>query len=105
MTKQYKAEFIVPIRASRILGEDGWEFESSERLSKNLCNHLIENLRVKFIEEYCDIIKYAGEGIRIKPVTTMPSYNACNDFYLTAIPAVITKNWLFKEIQIRVMQL
>ncbi|MFG0541604.1 ParB N-terminal domain-containing protein [Pseudomonas sp. YQ_5] len=65
MTKQYKAAFIVPIRASRILGEDGWEFESSERLSKNFCNHLIENLRVKFIEEYCDINKYAGEGIRM----------------------------------------
>ncbi|MFJ4051921.1 hypothetical protein ACIPZC_00415 [Pseudomonas sp. NPDC089743] len=63
MTKQHKAAFIVPIRASRILGEDGWEFESSERLSKNICNYLIENLGVKFLEKYCGISKYTGKGI------------------------------------------
>lgn len=63
MTTKYKAAFIVPIGASRILGEDGWEFESSARLSKNIGDDLIETLRLTFLEEYSGIRKYAGEGI------------------------------------------
>lgn len=63
MTKTYKAAFIVPIGASKILGEDGWEFESSLRLSKKMGDDLIETLKLKFLEEYSGIKKYAGEGI------------------------------------------
>ncbi|MEX5540953.1 hypothetical protein VRC24_11560 [Pseudomonas poae] len=65
MTNQYKAAFIFPIGATKILGEDGWEFESSERLSKNISNYLIETLKLKFLEEYSGIKKYEGEDIRM----------------------------------------
>ena len=63
MTIKYKAAFIVPIGASRILGEDGWEFESSARLSKNIGDDLMETLRLTFLKEYSGIRKYASEGI------------------------------------------
>jgi hypothetical protein len=63
MTTKYKAAFIVPIGANRVLGEDGWEFESPARLSKNIGDDLIETLRLTFLEEYSGIRKYAGEGI------------------------------------------
>lgn len=63
MTKGYKAAFIVPIGARKILGEDGWEFESSVRLSKDIGDGLIKTLKLTFLEEYSGIRKYAGEGI------------------------------------------
>ncbi len=65
MTKQYKAAFVVPIGATKILGEDGWEFESAERLSKNIGNYLIGTLKLNFLEEHSGIKKYAGEDIRM----------------------------------------
>lgn len=63
MKKKYMAAFLVPIGADKVLGEDGWEFESSQRLSKDIAEHLITALKLDFIEMYSGIKRYAGDNI------------------------------------------
>ncbi|HEX8589797.1 hypothetical protein [Pseudomonas sp.] len=63
MKTQYTAAFIIPIGACKNLGEDGWEFESSDRLSNEVAGHLIAALRLDFVETYSGIKRYVGENI------------------------------------------
>ena len=63
MIKRYTAAFLIPIGASKVLGKNGWEFESSERLSREVAEHLIAALRLEFIELYSGIKKYVGGNI------------------------------------------
>ena len=63
MIKRYTAAFLIPIGASKVLGKDGWEFESSKRLSREVAEHLIAALRLDFIELYSGIKKYVGDDI------------------------------------------
>ena len=63
MTKKYKAAFLIPVGARKILGEDGWEFDSPGRLSKEVADHLIVALRLDFVEMYSEIKKCVGDNI------------------------------------------
>lgn len=63
MIKIYTAAFLIPVGARKILGEDGWEFDSPERLSKGLADHLIAALRLDFVEMYSGIKRYVGDNI------------------------------------------
>jgi hypothetical protein len=60
MIKRYTAAFLIPIGANKVLGEDGWEFESSQRLSKDIAEHLIAELKLDFVEMYSGIKRYVG---------------------------------------------
>ncbi|RYZ83273.1 MAG: hypothetical protein EOP04_20285 [Proteobacteria bacterium] len=61
--KKYTAAFLIPVGAGRNLGEDGWEFESPERLSKEVSEHLIAAFRLSFVEMYSGIKRYVGDNI------------------------------------------
>ncbi|MFP3925101.1 hypothetical protein [Pseudomonas sp. W5-36] len=63
MKQKYIAAFLVPIGAVKLLREDGWEFESSQRLSKDIAEHLIEELKLDFVEMYLGIKRYVGNAI------------------------------------------
>lgn len=63
MIKRYTAAFLIPIGANKVLGEDGWEFESSQRLSKDIAEHLIAELKLDFVEMYSGIKRYVGNSI------------------------------------------
>jgi hypothetical protein len=63
MKTKYTAAFIIPIGACKNLGEDGWEFESSDRLSNEVAGHLIAALGLNFVETYSGIKRYVGENI------------------------------------------
>lgn len=63
MIKRYTAAFLIPIGANKILGGDGWEFESSQRLSKDIAEHLIAELKLDFVEMYSGIKRYVGNSI------------------------------------------
>jgi hypothetical protein len=61
--KRYTAAFLIPIGANKIFGKDGWEFDSPERLSKEVADHLIAALRLDFVEMYSGIRRYVGDDI------------------------------------------
>jgi hypothetical protein len=63
MKKKYLAAFLVPIGANKVLGEDGWEFESSQRLPEDVAELLIAELKLDFVEMYSGIKKYVGDNI------------------------------------------
>ena len=60
---KYTAAFLIPVSACKMLGEDGWEFESSERLPIEVAEYLIAALRLNFVEMYSGIKRYIGDHI------------------------------------------
>lgn len=46
MKRNYQAAFIIPIGASKFLGDDGWEFNSVERLPEGMGEYLAERLKL-----------------------------------------------------------
>ena len=65
MQGKYQAAFIVPIGANKVLGEDGWEFGSSGRISEEIKDDLIESLRLSFLEGYLGIESYIDADIKM----------------------------------------
>lgn len=65
MTGKYQSAFIIPIGANKVLGDDGWEFESSVRLSKEIKDYLIQSLRLRFLESYLGIESYVDGDIKM----------------------------------------
>ena len=61
--KIYGSLFLIPVGACRTLGEDGWEFDSPERLSKEVSEHLIAAFRLNFVEMHSGIERYVGDDI------------------------------------------
>ena len=61
----YQAAFIVPVGAVKTLSEDGWMFESSNRLSSAIKDDLIESLRLSFQESYLGIESYVGGNMKM----------------------------------------
>ena len=68
MKGKYQAAFIVPIGANKVLGEDGWEFESTGRLSEEIKDYLIESLRLSFLERYLGIESYVDGDIKMSVI-------------------------------------
>ncbi|MEQ4283255.1 hypothetical protein [Pseudomonas syringae] len=60
MKMSYQAVFIVPTGASKVLGEDGWEFNSPERLLEGIGEYLVRYLDLKFEEGYAGINRYSN---------------------------------------------
>ncbi len=65
MKGKYKAAFIIPIGAKKVLGEDGWEFETSSRLSSEINEYLVKALKLRFLESYLGIDSYVDDDIKM----------------------------------------
>ncbi|MBT9096810.1 hypothetical protein KFZ76_03670 [Methylovulum psychrotolerans] len=65
MKEKYKAAFIIPVGAKKTLDEDGWEFETSKRLSAELSVFLVDALNLRFLESYCDSDTYTNDSIKM----------------------------------------
>jgi len=65
MKGKYQAAFIVPVGANKVLGEDGWEFESSGRLSLKIKDYLVESLKLCFLESYLGIESYVDGNMKM----------------------------------------
>lgn len=68
MKRKYQAAFIVPVGANKVLGEDGWEFESSARLSEEIKDYLVQSLRLSFLESYLGIESYVDGDIKMSVI-------------------------------------
>lgn len=68
MKGKYQAAFIVPIGANKTLSEDGWEFESSVRLSQVIKNYLIQSLELGFLESYLGIDAYTNDNMKMSVI-------------------------------------
>lgn len=65
MKRNYQAAFIIPLGASKVLGDDGWEFDSGERLPESTGGYLAELLNLEFIEEYTGIRRYISNQVNM----------------------------------------
>ncbi|WP_024679773.1 hypothetical protein [Pseudomonas syringae] len=65
MKKIYRAVFVIPVGASKVLGDYGWEFNSLERLPESIGEYLVKCLGLKFEEEYAGIKKYTDGQINM----------------------------------------
>ena len=65
MKGRYEAAFIIPVGASKVLCEDGWEFETPNRLSSEIAEFLVDALNLQFSENYLGIDRYVGENIEM----------------------------------------
>ncbi|WP_155920473.1 hypothetical protein [Methylobacter luteus] len=65
MKEKYKAAFIIPVDTQKTLGEDGWEFETSKRLSSELSVFLADALNLRFLESYADSGIYMNDNIKM----------------------------------------
>jgi hypothetical protein len=68
MKGKYQAAFIVPVESNKVLGEDGWEFESPARLSESIKDYLIQSLRLSFLDSYLGIESYVNDGIKMSVI-------------------------------------
>lgn len=62
---RYKAGFIIPMNAEKILGDGGWDFISSNRLSVDIKDYLIKALQLTFLEKYSEIEVYVCNDIKM----------------------------------------
>lgn len=68
MKGKYQAVFIVPVGASKVLGEDGWEFEGSARLPEKVRDYLVQSLKLSFLESYLGIESYIDGDIKMSVI-------------------------------------
>lgn len=65
MKRKYQAAFILPAGARKKLGEDGWEFETSNRLPLEFKECLIDSLGLSFLSEKLEIEIYSGFELEV----------------------------------------
>ncbi len=65
MKGSYKAAFILPKDAKKKLGDDGWEFESSQRLPSEVSELLADSLGLKYLESYLGIDVYTNAEMKM----------------------------------------
>ncbi len=63
MSSRYSVGFLIPQNSSRVLGNDGWEFESDSRLPSIIESLLKENLSL--VETSPDFSAYEGRGLKV----------------------------------------
>ena len=64
MGDAYKPIFLLPKGANRLLGEDGWEFLSAQRLAPVVVPLLVKKFSLVKIESYLGITSYTGDGLK-----------------------------------------
>lgn len=68
MKEKYQAAFIIPQNSSKTLTDNGWEFQSSTRISSNVKDTLVGLLGLVFIENYLGIESYANDKIKMSVI-------------------------------------
>lgn len=68
MKEKYKAAFIIPIGTHKVLGEDGWEFETLNRLSSEIKEFLVDALNLHYLESYLGIDAYVSESVKMSVI-------------------------------------
>ena len=68
MKGKYKVAFIIPVGANKILGEDGWEFQTSNRLSGDIKEFLVDTLKLEFSESYLGVDVYLNENMKMSVI-------------------------------------
>ena len=64
MSDSYKAVFLIPVLSNKKLDDDGWFFESSERLKSDVISKIQKSLNLNFKEEYYGTVVYEGNGVK-----------------------------------------
>lgn len=65
MSKAYESIFIIPYNAKKRLTDDGWEFDSLNKITADKIDRLLNSLELTLIEEYEDISVYYSNGIKV----------------------------------------
>lgn len=65
MNNAYEAIFIIPYDAKKRLTDDGWEFDSLNKLSADKIDRLLNSLELTLIETYEDVGVYSSNGIKV----------------------------------------
>lgn len=65
MFKQYKAAFLIPVTAKKVLNSSGWLFDTDIRIRPEVFNSLKQAFMLEKKEEYEGIVKYIGDGIKV----------------------------------------
>ena len=65
MSKAYEAIFIIPYDATKRLTDDGWEFDSLNKLSADKIDRLLNSLELTLIETYEDVSVYSSNGVKV----------------------------------------
>ncbi len=65
MGAAYEAIFIIPYNANKRLTDDGWEFDSLNKLPAEKIDKLITSLELKLIEKYEGVSVYSSNGIKV----------------------------------------
>jgi hypothetical protein len=65
---RYKAAFIIPVNAEKVLDDDGWNFVSPARLAPEIRNYFIEALNLNLVEEYLGIERYLTENMQMSVI-------------------------------------
>lgn len=68
MKRKYQTAFIIPVGTNKLLGEDGWEFQSSSLLSCDIKEYLVQSLSLKFFESYLGIESYIRDNVKMSVV-------------------------------------
>ncbi len=68
MKGKYQAVFIIPVGTTKVLGEDGWEFENSRRLPEEIKEYMIQSLNLSFLESYLRIESYVDDDIKMSVI-------------------------------------
>jgi len=63
MRGKYKAAFILPVNAKKILAESGWEFDSKEYISDDIEFFLTQELNLCFTESWQNTKCFSNENI------------------------------------------
>jgi hypothetical protein len=63
-TCPYKAVFIIPPSAKKMLCSDGWLFESPDRLPPDTVQCVINSLNLQTKEKYDGVVAYEGSNIK-----------------------------------------
>ena len=65
MKGKYQSGYILPKNTKKILGDDGWDFETYTYLSEQIKKSLIKSLGLKYLESYLGIDVYTNKNIKM----------------------------------------
>ncbi len=68
MKGRYRAAFIIPVGAEKVLGEDGWEFKLSSPISLEVSEYLIKSLGLRLLESYLGLDDYINKKIKMSVI-------------------------------------
>lgn len=69
MVSPYEAVFLLPPGSKKMLGDDGWEFSSDERVPRTVLLSLAERLDLQKGESYLGMDVYEGRGLKLTAIT------------------------------------